>query len=93
MANTEDDFRRYFNEGQRRNVEKFKEIESMNFMNALYENFDMTPEGIKNTVGSGLTNEDLANMLRTQQGIAAGKSTTTPAKKAQKGGRVRYTRN
>jgi len=84
LANTEDDFRRYFNEGQRRNVERFKEIENLNLLNQMYENFDFTNNGVENTVGSGITEEDYMNMIRMQQAINSGGAVSTQSK--QNGG-------
>jgi len=85
LANTEDDYRRYWNEGQKRNVENFKTIENLNLMNALYENFDVTNDGIVVSGDSGITPEGELNKIKSRQAMAAGTPpvTTTTTKKKE----------
>lgn len=84
LANTEDDFRRYFNEGTRRNVENYKQIESLNLMNQLYENFDFTGSQVENTVDAGIGNDELMDMLRFQQAMAGSGDISVESKKGGK---------
>jgi len=90
LANTEDDFRRYFNTGQERNVANFNNINALNLMNATYENFDITNDGVQVT-GRGPTKEEWLNQVMFNQAVpkaeAAKKKTKTTA--AKNGGTVR----
>lgn len=96
LANTEDDYRRYWNEGMARNAQNFKTIEDLNLMNALYENFDITNDGVVVTGKGGLNAKAAMDAWRTKEAEQLGQpvpSTTTTKKKEtdkkEAGGMVR----
>lgn len=53
MANTEDDFRRFFNTVQERNIQNFNTINSLNLLNQASDNFDFGNRGVDFTGGTG----------------------------------------
>jgi len=90
LANTEDDFRRYFNTGQERNVANFNNINALNLMNATYENFDITNDGVQVT-GRGPTKEEWLNQVMFNQAVPKAEAAKKKAKTttAKNGGKVR----
>lgn len=88
MANTEDDFRRFFNTVQERNIQNFNTINSLNLLNQASENFDFGNEGVEFTGGADITAEDLANKARFSRAVGISNPLTTKEKK-KKGGRIK----
>lgn len=66
MANTEDDFRRFFNTAQERNVQNFNLINSLNLLNENYENFDYMGDGV-NVTGTPNLQEYMIRKLTAAQ--------------------------
>jgi hypothetical protein len=86
LANTEDDFRRYFNTGQERNIKNFNTINSINLLNQASENYDFGNNGVSFTGGSDLTATDIENRVRYSRAVGA--SNPTKTKTAKRGGRI-----
>ena len=96
VANTEDDFRRFFNTSQERNIKNFNTINSINLLNQASENFDFGNEGVAFTGGGAERNaEDLLRSGQFNSAVrtsTASRTTTKNKKKtktARKGGRIR----
>lgn len=88
MANTEDDFRRFFNTVQERNIQNFNTINSLNLLNQTSENFNFGNEGVEFTGGADITAEDLANRAKFSRAVAISNS-STPKEKKRRGGRIK----
>jgi hypothetical protein len=99
MANTEDDFRRFFNTVQERNTQNFNTINSLNLLNQAYDNFDFGNQGVDFTGGTGSLEEMFAsgqfdqavrtslNAMRTEKTKEA--KAKAKAKKGRRGGRIK----
>jgi len=87
MANTEDDFRRFFNTVQERNIQNFNTINSLNLLNQTSENFDFGNEGVEFTGGADITAEDLANKARFSR--AVGISNSGRKTEGRNGGKIK----
>ena len=98
LANTEDDFRRFFNTVQERNIQNFNTINSLNLLNQTSENFDFGNNGVEFTGGTNLSVGALEDAIRFNQASRVSNSATNEKdeekkqKKSQKkrrGGRVK----
>lgn len=87
LANTESDYRRFFNTVQDRNIRNFNTINSLNLLNQSSENFQFGNNGVEFTGGANLTTEDLVNRARYQRAVAMSNSNSTPKKR--NGGRIK----
>lgn len=87
LANTEDDFRRFFNTVQERNIQNFNTINSVNLLNQASENFSFGNEGVEFTGGAYTNAEDSVNKSRFSR--AVGVSNSSKTKEARRGGRIR----
>lgn len=93
LSNTEDDYRRFFNTVQERNIQNFNTINSINLLNQASENFDFGNEGVQFTGGSAnFTPEGIMNSQRYRQAIAtsnSGRSSLSKKATGKYGGKVK----
>ena len=87
LANTEDDFRRFFNTVQERNIQNFNTINSINLLNQSSENYAYGNEGVEFTGGDDSLNAKNA-VNKSRYSRAVGISNSTKKTTARRGGRV-----
>jgi len=95
MANTEDDFRRFFNTVQERNIQNFNTINSLNLLNQASDNFNFGNRGVEFTGGADTTLEDLLKEAQFNEAVRRSnpvpQEETKKKKKstARRGGRIK----
>lgn len=85
MANTEDDFRRFFNTAQERNIQNFNTINSLNLLNQASDNFDFGNQGVEFTGGANQSFSDLLASGKFDQAVRGSRTAglSEEAKKAK----------
>lgn len=92
LANTEDDFRRFFNTSQERNIQNFNTINSLNLLNQSSDNFNYGNNGVEFTGGANMSAEDYWNVNNFKNAVANSSSRSKVTKKtktAKRGGRIK----
>ena len=100
MANTEDDFRRFFNTVQERNVQNFNFVESKNLLNQTSEQFNYGNNGVEFTEGADISKKDIEGKQAYSQALAISTQASIDReaekeeeekkkKKNKRGGRIR----
>lgn len=99
MANTEDDFRRYYNTGQERQAQNYNLINSINLMNQTSENFKFGNEGVSFEEGATKDAIDMFKENNFKKAIQVSRAAVTDEEETEKkkkkvtkkrrGGRVR----